>query len=140
MATKFMVGDLEVVGVSDGSVAFKGTQYFGGTTDEQWQEHKRWLNHEGDVVFEYGCFVVRSGDKRVLIDTGVGPVEIGPFKGGALMGDLASAGIKPEDIDEVFITHLHLDHCGSAALKSDGGEMRPAFPRAKYRWTSTEHE
>ena len=140
MATQFMVGDLEVIGVSDGSVAFKGSQYFAGTTDEQWDAHKRWLDHDGNVVFEYGCFVVRSGDKRVLIDTGVGPVEIGPFKGGALMADLASAGIKPEDIDEVFITHLHLDHCGSAALKDGGGEMRPAFPRAKYRWTSVEHE
>jgi glyoxylase-like metal-dependent hydrolase (beta-lactamase superfamily II) len=140
MATRFMVGDLEVIGVSDGTVAFKATQYFAGTTDEQWQAHKRWLNHDGDVVFEYGCFVVRSGDRRVLIDTGVGPVEIGPFKGGALMSDLASAGIQPEDIDEVFITHLHFDHCGSAALKNGGGEMQPAFPKAKYRWTAAEHE
>ncbi len=140
MATKFMVGDLEVIGVSDGTIAFSGAQYFPGTTVEQWEAHRRWLDHDGNVVFEYGCFVVRSGDKRVLIDTGVGPVEIGPFKGGALMSDLASAGIKPEDIDEVFITHLHVDHCGSAALKDSAGEMRPAFPRATYRWTSAEHE
>src|SRR3954454_5050762 len=109
MATKFMVGDLEVFGVSDGSVAFKGTQYFANTTDEQWQEHKRWLDHDGNVVFEYGCFVVRSGDKRVLIDTGVGSVEIGSFKGGALLGGAAFVDWEPEDIEAVITPLLHLD-------------------------------
>lgn len=137
MANRFNVGDLEVLVVSDGSIRFPGTGYFAGTTAEQWSPHARWLDHDGNLNFEFACFVVRSGDKRVLIDTGVGPKETGPFKGGALMGELKQAGVAPEDIDAVFITHLHLDHCGTGALEVDGA-MQPAFPNATYHWTSDE--
>jgi glyoxylase-like metal-dependent hydrolase (beta-lactamase superfamily II) len=137
MANTFKVGDLEVIAVSDGSVTFPATAYFAGTTPEQWEPHERWTDHAGNLVFPFGCFLVRSGDTRVLIDTGLGPIHSDTWNGGALLGDLASAGVKPEDIDIVFITHLHADHCGTAALNVDG-VMQPTFPRASYRWTSAE--
>lgn len=73
----------------------------------------------------------------MLIDTGLGPITFGEYRGGELLGQLAEAGVKPEEIDVVFITHLHADHCGSAALKVDG-EMQATFPNATYRWTSAE--
>jgi glyoxylase-like metal-dependent hydrolase (beta-lactamase superfamily II) len=139
MPNTFNVGDLEVIVVSDGSIKFPATGYFAGTTAEQWQPHARWMDHEGNLDFTYSCFIVRSGDKRVLIDTGVGPVETGPFKGGALLADMAAAGVKPADIDAVFLTHYHLDHCGTAAVDTGSG-IAPAFPNATYHWTSTEHD
>jgi glyoxylase-like metal-dependent hydrolase (beta-lactamase superfamily II) len=46
--------------------------------------------------------------------------------------------VKPEDIDVVFITHLHVDHAGNVA-HVDASSSRPAFPNATYRWTSGEH-
>jgi glyoxylase-like metal-dependent hydrolase (beta-lactamase superfamily II) len=137
MPNTFKVGDLEVIAVSDGEVTFPAMAYFAGTTAEQWEPHARWIDHEGNLVFPFGCFIVRSGDRRVLIDTGLGPIQAGAYKGGALLGQLSEAGVKPEDIDVVFITHLHADHCGSAALKV-GEQMRPTFPNATYRWTSAE--
>jgi glyoxylase-like metal-dependent hydrolase (beta-lactamase superfamily II) len=70
----------------------------------------------------------------VLIDTGLGDVKFGPMSGGALLGEMASAGIKPEEIDTVFLTHLHFDHAG-ACLKSG----QPTFPNATYRWSSAEN-
>ena len=139
MPNIFKIGDLEVIAVSDGTVSFPATGYIAGTTAEQWAPHKRWLDHDGKLVFPFGCFLVRSGDRRVLIDTGLGPITFGEYRGGELLGQLAEAGVKPEDIDVVFITHLHADHCGSAALKVDG-EMRATFPKATYRWTSAEQE
>ena len=139
MANRFTIGDLEVLVMSDGQAQVPATVYFPGSTVEQWEPHKRWLDHQGNVVFPFTCFLVRSGDRQVLIDTGLGPVKMYTFRGGALMAELASAGVKPEDIDTVFITHLHVDHCGNVALPSEG-RMTAAFPNATYRWTAAEQE
>jgi glyoxylase-like metal-dependent hydrolase (beta-lactamase superfamily II) len=137
MANTFKIGDLEVLVLSDGTARAPGTMYFIGTTKEQWEPHTRWLDHEGNVVFPFSCFLVRSGDRRVLIDTGLGPVKLYTFTGGELMSELAAAGVQPEEIDTVFVTHLHVDHCGTVVLPVDG-KTRPAFPNATYRWTTEE--
>jgi glyoxylase-like metal-dependent hydrolase (beta-lactamase superfamily II) len=139
MANTFNVGDLEVLVFSDGSAAVPATVYYQGTTNEQWEPHARWLDHGGNVVFPFGCFLVRSGDTRVLIDTGVGPIDFGPFHGGALLGEMDAAGVKPEEIDVVFLTHLHSDHCGTVAQKGEDA-YSITFPNATYRWTSPEDD
>src|SRR3972149_3363540 len=133
VANSFKIGDLDVLVVSDGSISVPATVYYAGTTAEQWEPHKRWLDHQGNVNFTLGCFLVRSGDRRVLIDTGLGSATLWQFRGGALMGELAAAGVRPEEIDTVFVTHLHVDHCGTCALEGDGGP-RPAFPTPACRW------
>jgi glyoxylase-like metal-dependent hydrolase (beta-lactamase superfamily II) len=138
VANSFKIGGLDVLALSDGTISVPPTVYFQGTTAEQWQAHKRWLDHQGNIEFQLGCFLVRSGGKNVLIDTGLGPLQMYVFKGGGLIDDLASAGVRPEEIDTVFITHLHIDHCGTCALNGEGG-FRPAFPNAVYRWTAQEH-
>jgi glyoxylase-like metal-dependent hydrolase (beta-lactamase superfamily II) len=137
MTNTFHVGDLEVLALSDGDVTFPAHQYFPASTEETWKLHTRWLAHDGTITFEYGCFLVRSGDTRVLIDTGVGPVVTGIFKGGKLLENMKAAGVSLEDIDHVFLTHFHLDHCGTAAVEKDGA-MTVTFPNASYHWTSTE--
>ena len=139
MSNKFKIGDLEVLVVSDGKARAPGTMYFQGTTPEQWEPHKRWLDHEGNVEFPFSCFLVRSGDRTVLIDTGLGQTGMMGFKGGSLIGELASAGVKPEEIDTVFVTHLHIDHCGTTVLL-DGENARLAFPNASYSWTADEQK
>jgi glyoxylase-like metal-dependent hydrolase (beta-lactamase superfamily II) len=139
MGNKFKVGDLEVLAVSDGMGAAPGTLYFQGTTDEQWQRHKKWLNSAGMVEFPFSCFLIQAGDKKVLIDTGLGDFEMFGFKGGALFDELAAEGVKPEDIDILVITHLHVDHAGNIAAQ-EGEGWRPLFPNATLRWTTAENE
>jgi hypothetical protein len=85
MANKFKIGDLEVLVLSDGDARAPGTVYFPGTTTEQCEQHKRWLDHSGNVVFPFTCFLVRSGCETVLIDTGLGPVNMFGFTCGALV-------------------------------------------------------
>ena len=137
MANRFTVGDLEVLVVADGQAVFPGPLYFRSTTPEMWEPHKRWLDHSGNITMPFACFLVRSGERKVLIDTGLGPVNMFGFTGGALLDELKSAGVSPDEIDTVFLTHLHVDHCGTVALP-EGEGMRLTFPNATYRWTGAE--
>ena len=76
MPNTFTVGDLSViVRLGRRGRRFPGFKYFAGDHEDKWEPHQRWLDHEGNLVFPFGCFLVRSGDRRVLIDTGVGPIE-----------------------------------------------------------------
>ena len=140
MANTFKVGEIEISVVSDGEARVKGTEYFPASAPATWESHKALLDDEGFLTNPFTCFVVRSGGKKILIDTGLGPMQVPRswLRGGDLMGELASLGIQPGDIDTVFITHLHPDHCGSAALRDESNELQIAFPNATYRWTSAE--
>jgi glyoxylase-like metal-dependent hydrolase (beta-lactamase superfamily II) len=76
-------------------------------------------------------YLLRSGDGTVLVDTGVGPAGLwgwdAKFEEG-LLPALAAAGAAPEDVDVVFLTHLHIDHVGWNTDR-DGGIV---FPNARY--------
>ena len=138
MANTFKVGEIEITVVSDGEGKMKGTEYFPSSTSATWEPHKALLDRDGFLTFPFTCFVVRSGGKRVLIDTGLGPIQVPTARGGDLMGELASIGIQPADIDTVFVTHLHVDHIGSAANYDANRQIQITFPNATYRWTSAE--
>lgn len=75
------------------------------------------------------------------MDLGFGPEKIdfpgfGLVSGGSLLKNLESAGAKPEDITDVFFTHLHIDHCGWTSIYKDG-KYQLTFPNANY-WVSKE--
>lgn len=119
------VGDLEVIPLSDG-LAKLPQDYFAGA---DWDAHRDLLDADGTVHCPIGCFVVRTGDRTVLVDTGLGPLDVAFLFGGELPGALAAEGIHPGDIDTVVCTHLHLDHAGW--LVHDG---TPFFPNATVRF------
>ena len=75
------------------------------------------------VETSLNAFLINTGSKLVLIDTGAGSL-FGPTLG-RLPSSLAAAGYRPEQVDAVLITHMHGDHVGG--LASDG---KPAFPNA----------
>ncbi len=91
------------------------------------------------------CLLVETGDYRILIDTGMGDKQsekffsyYEPHGKDTLMGSLHDAGLAPEDITDVFMTHLHFDHCGGSVIRNKDGELVPAFPNATY-WTHESH-
>lgn len=92
------------------------------------------------------CLLIEDGDRLILIDTGMGNKQSEKFFGYYyLWGDysleksLAKYGFHPEDITDVFMTHLHFDHCGGSVVwNADKSGYRPAFKNAKY-WTNRSH-
>lgn len=77
------------------------------------------------------CFLVRSQGTTILVDTGVGPPGLWDWTAedeGRLPGALDDLGLRPDDVDIVFLTHLHIDHLGW----NTDVEAVALFPRARY--------
>ncbi len=90
------------------------------------------------------CLLIEDESRLILVDTGIGNKQDAKFFGHyELHGDqnlddsLKSAGFSKEDITDVFLTHLHFDHCGGAIVRS-GDKLVPAFPNADY-WCNESH-
>lgn len=92
------------------------------------------------------ALLVQTGDRNILIDTGIGNKQdakfrshFEPFGSESLFDSLAKAGLEREDITDVFLTHLHFDHCGGAIWKNEAsGETELSFPNATY-WSNETH-
>jgi glyoxylase-like metal-dependent hydrolase (beta-lactamase superfamily II) len=91
------------------------------------------------------CLLVQDGDRLILIDNGIGYKQDERFlKHYHLHGDdtleksLAHHGFSKDDITDVFLTHLHFDHCGGSIERLENGTLVPAFKNASY-WSNKEH-
>ena len=129
------LGDFELTVVSDGTYFLDGGGFFGVVPKSLWSK-KVAADDQNRVAAGLNSLLVRTGEKNVLIETGIGNklsekmvrIYTQPAK---LLENLYSAGIAPEDIDIVINTHLHFDHCGWNTVRQDG-KIAPTFPRAKY--------
>ena len=89
----------------------------------------------GRMVITYQTFVVRTPHHIILVDTCTGEDKGYPapmdFPKQPWLDGFAAEGLRFEDIDYVFCTHLHIDHCGWNT-RLVNGRWVPTFPRAKY--------
>ena len=90
------------------------------------------------------CLLIEDGDKLILVDNGVGNKQDAKFfshyylHGNATIdSSLAKCGFHRDDITDVFLTHLHFDHCGGSIVR-DGEKLVTAFKNAAY-WSNEEH-
>jgi glyoxylase-like metal-dependent hydrolase (beta-lactamase superfamily II) len=91
---------------------------------------------EGEIIFAFQAFVVRVGDRRIMIDTCIGnekarEYEIFSNLQTSFLEDLETAGVPADSIDTVLCTHLHYDHVGWNT-KRVNGRWVPTFPNARY--------
>ena len=98
------------------------------------------------LMFSFHGFVVKTPQHTILIDTCVGCDKSNKWKAEwykrsdrVWLERLRLAGFNPHDIDFVFCTHLHLDHCGWNT-QLDNGRWVPTFPNAKYLFATQEYE
>jgi glyoxylase-like metal-dependent hydrolase (beta-lactamase superfamily II) len=99
-----------------------------GVAEDDWAEHAEFLDAEGRLEMPIGTFLLRVGERVALVDAGYGPVAPATVSGARLPEHLAAAGVPPEDVTDVILTHLHADHIGWCAV--DGSAT---FPAATYR-------
>jgi glyoxylase-like metal-dependent hydrolase (beta-lactamase superfamily II) len=130
------VGELEILPVFDAKAAVQPTAAYSyeggtgkGTNADDWSAHTDLLDDEGRLEIHMGGFLVRSGDRRILVDAGMGPDPmLGGDKGGALLESLAALGLSADDVTDVVLTHLHFDHVGWVSR-----DDAPVFTNATYR-------
>lgn len=92
------------------------------------------------------CLLIEDGDRLILVDNGIGDKQDAKFFSHyylhgdtSLKGSLKTAGFAPEDITDVFLTHLHFDHCGGGVqYKKNGSGLELVFPNATY-WSNEDH-
>jgi glyoxylase-like metal-dependent hydrolase (beta-lactamase superfamily II) len=123
---RMMVGDFEVTALSDGTVDLEVTKLLTDTTPAKVKAALTRSFLKDPVETSVNAYLVNTGDKLVLIDAGAGTL-FGPTLG-KLAANLVAAGYLPEQVDEIYITHMHPDHVGGL---SNGDKI--VFPNAVVR-------
>ncbi|HBK07965.1 MAG TPA: MBL fold metallo-hydrolase [Acetobacteraceae bacterium] len=121
------LGEYEVTILNDGARTFPLPDTFVSNVskDKALKAASDAFMSAGKVTVPFNPTLINTGSKLVLIDTGNGPSPDGAV--GHLFPNLAAAGVKPEDIDVVVISHLHPDHING--LRTPSGAI--AFPNAQ---------
>src|SRR5438067_1943792 len=129
------LGDFELTPLSDGIYYLDGGAFFGIVPKVLWSKRVA-VDAENRVPTGLNSVLIRTGDKNILIETGVGnklPEKMARIYGqpAKLLEKLGAAGVSPDDIDIIINSHLHFDHCGWNTIRQ-GDKLVPTFPKAKY--------
>ncbi|UOZ02832.1 MBL fold metallo-hydrolase [Amycolatopsis sp. WQ 127309] len=140
---EIVLGDVTVTRITEyyGSVGMTPETFFPESPDGAWDADwlaPDFLDRENHVcVSAIQTWLLRSEGKTILVDTGVGNHKERPYTpvwshlNTGFLGNLAAAGVRPEDVDLVVNTHLHVDHVGWNTYLDDRSWV-PTFPNATY--------
>jgi len=131
-------GDFEITHVQPARFRWDGGAYFGVVPKTLWGR-KVASDDLNRIEVAFNCYVVRTGEHTILIETAAGDKLDArsrermamPPKAEDLRDAIAAQGIDPESVDIVVNSHLHFDHCGGNTILTPSGAV-PAFPRARY--------
>ncbi len=137
---RFNVGDTEITVLTDGFIPIETKLFTGDTAAGRSLLEAEFLPVD-KVKTAVNAWLVNTGDKLVLVDTGTGNV-FGPTLG-KLPAQLEAAGVDPAAIDAVVITHLHGDHVSGATTEA----AKARYPQATFHvaapelafWSSAEN-
>lgn len=131
------IGDVSIQPAIDGMARFEPSAAYlamgaalgeRGSSAEDWAPHRAFLGADGKLEMALGGFLVRTADRIVLVDTGVGDLQRGAMRGGQLLRELAKQGVRTDQVTDVILTHLHFDHVGWTTHHGD-----VVFENATYR-------
>ncbi|MDA8639807.1 MBL fold metallo-hydrolase [Flavobacteriaceae bacterium] len=130
--------------IETGNFMLDGGAMFGVVPKALW-ERTNPADEKNRIKMAARSLLIEDGDRLILIDTGMGNKQSDKFFGHyALWGNhsldnsLKAAGFHRDDITDVFLTHLHFDHCGGAIQFSRSGALEPAFKNAHF-WSHKNH-
>jgi glyoxylase-like metal-dependent hydrolase (beta-lactamase superfamily II) len=111
---RMKLGDFEVTALTDGTLMMPVGQMLTNVSPPELQQALARAFLKDPMPVSVNGFLVNTGAKLVLIDTGTG--ELTDPKRGNLIANLRASGYQPEQVDEVYITHMHGDHIGGLAV------------------------
>jgi glyoxylase-like metal-dependent hydrolase (beta-lactamase superfamily II) len=117
-----------------------GGAMFGMIPKRVWKR-KYYSDEDNNCVLAMNCLLVWNDKRIILIDTGVGAKDLGVlssyhFHDTENIVDLVrKEGFESEQVTDVFLSHLHFDHCGGCTYKDKNGNLKVTFPNAKH-WVS----
>jgi glyoxylase-like metal-dependent hydrolase (beta-lactamase superfamily II) len=130
--------------INTGNFKLDGGAMFGVVPKSIWQRTNP-ADENNLCTWAMRCLLVEDGNRLVLIDNGIGDKQDAKFFSHYyLHGDdtleksLRSAGFDYSDITDVFLTHLHFDHCGGSVKYGQDGTLETVFPNARY-WSNQDH-
>ena len=136
---------MKIYPIETGNFKLDGGAMFGVVPKSIWQKTNP-ADNKNMIDMSMRCMLIEDGNRLILIDTGLGAKQTDKFYSYYyLFGDfsldtsLAKYGFHRDDITDVFLTHLHFDHCGGAIEQnSDKTFLQPAFKNAKF-WSNDKH-
>ena len=134
---------MKLYSINAGHFKLDGGAMFGVVPKSMWQK----LNPPDEnnmCSWAMRCLLIEDGDRLILVDNGMGNKQDEKFFGhyyfhgdDTLERSLAKNGFSKDDITDVFLTHLHFDHCGGS-IEKEGDKLVPAFKNAVY-WSNENH-
>ncbi|WP_293875448.1 MBL fold metallo-hydrolase [Flavobacterium sp.] len=136
---------MKIYPIEAGNFKLDGGGMFGVVPKTIWNKTNP-ANENNLIDIAARCLLIEDGNRLILIDTGMGNKQSEKFFGyyslwgtHSLDGSLAKCGFHRDDITDVFMTHLHFDHCGgSVNWNKDKTGYEVAFKNAKY-WSNENH-
>jgi glyoxylase-like metal-dependent hydrolase (beta-lactamase superfamily II) len=129
--------------IETGLFKLDGGAMFGVVPKSIWQKSNP-ADANNMCTWAMRCLLIEDGNRLILVDTGIGNKQDEKFLGhyylhgeDTLEKSLAAKGFTSNDITDVFLTHLHFDHCGGAIVR-EGDQLSPAFKNATY-WSNEKH-
>lgn len=148
------IGPYTLHSVPTGLFGLDGGSMFGTVPKVLWNKTNP-ADEQNRIAMEARALLLKSPDRNILIDTGNGSDFIakhgekigGKFaeiyavddSGPNLISSLAQHGLKPDDINDVILTHLHFDHAGGST-RADGEKIVPTFQKAQYHVQQSNYE
>ncbi len=135
---------MELYSINAGNFRLDGGAMFGVVPKSLWQKIIP-ADSNNTVSLCTRCLLIQNGNKLILIDTGMGDKQSEKFFGyyylwgeDTLFDSIKKNGFHPDDVTDVFLTHLHFDHCGGGVTRSGESSFKTAFKNAKY-WSCRGH-
>jgi glyoxylase-like metal-dependent hydrolase (beta-lactamase superfamily II) len=134
---------MKIQSINAGLFKLDGGAMFGVVPKKIWNKLVP-ADDENLCTWSMRCLLVEDGNRKILIDCGMGDKQSAKFMshyephGPTLAESLKVAGVGAGEITDVFLTHLHFDHCGGAVEFNSKNELIPAFPNATY-WSNERH-
>ena len=131
--------------IQTGNFKLDGGAMFGVVPKSLWQRTNP-ADDNNMCTWSMRCMLVEDGNRLALIDNGIGEKQSEKFfshyylhGNDSLEKSLKTAGFSPDDITDVFLTHLHFDHCGGGVKwNKDGSGYEATFKNAIY-WSNSRH-